>query len=162
MAHNVESTSALTVEAHGFSEWLGDNHFEALGNEVAETLGINIEITWSEALIGGVEEGVKLVLLADLSDFFPFVKGGVNASGIVSAGVEQDAWASGSSCKVGEHALEVKTFSGGFVVTVLSNLDASSAEDWVMVSPGGVADVKGSWAELGEEFSNDAESTSAG
>jgi hypothetical protein len=31
-----------------------------------------------------------------------------------------------------------------------------------MVSPGGVADVEGSWAELGEEFSNDAESTSAG
>jgi hypothetical protein len=42
-------------------------------------------------LIGGVEEGVKLVLLADLSDLFPFVKGGVNTGGIVSAGVEQDA-----------------------------------------------------------------------
>ena len=31
-----------------------------------------------------------------------------------------------------------------------------------MVSPGGVADIKGSWAELCEEFSNHAKSASAG
>lgn len=58
MADNVKSTSALPVEAHSFGEWLSNNHFEALFNEVAQTLGINIKIARGEALIGSVEKRI--------------------------------------------------------------------------------------------------------
>lgn len=67
-ADEMESTSTLTVETHDLSEGLGNDHLEALAEEEAETVSVLVEVARGETLVGGVEEGVELVALANIGD----------------------------------------------------------------------------------------------
>jgi DNA-binding IclR family transcriptional regulator len=89
VAHDMEGTSTLTIESHNLSERLSDDHLEALVEEVSETVSICIEESGSEALVGSVEEGEKLLLLTDIGDLSPLFLSGVNSSGVMGASVEE-------------------------------------------------------------------------
>ena len=80
----------------------------------------------------------------------------------MSTGVEEHDRASLGRLEVSDHAVDIETLGLGVEVSVVADLNADSAEDGVVVSPGGVADVKGAGSELNQEVCNDTESTSAG
>ena len=86
-AHEMKSSGSLTVETHDLGEGLGDNHFESLVEEVAETLAILVEVTSDETLVSSVEEWIQRLLLANLSNLLPLIKSGIDSSWIVGAGV---------------------------------------------------------------------------
>jgi len=161
-ADEMHAASTLTVETHDLSEGLSDDHLEALGEEEAEAIGILVEAAGGETLVGSVEEGVKLVALANISDLLPLSLRGVDTCRVVSTGVEENARAGLSALEVGEHASDIEALGRLVEVAVLADVDASSLEDGVVVAPGRVANVEGGRPELGKEFSNDTESTSAG
>jgi len=70
---------------------LGNDHLETLIEEVSESLTVLIEVAGYETLISGIEEWVKLSLLANDGDLFPLIKGWVDTSWIVSACMEENA-----------------------------------------------------------------------
>lgn len=79
----------------------------------------------------------------------------------MGASVKEDGGASRSGRKVLNHTLNIESLVGGVEVSVVTDLNSSSGEDSFVVSPGGLAHVKGSGAEFRHEFSNYTESTSA-
>ena len=83
----VEGAGAFAIEAEVLGEGLGDAHFEALGDEVADGPGVVFEVARSEALVGAVEEGEVVAGADDFAEFDPLVTGGVDAGGVVGAGV---------------------------------------------------------------------------
>ncbi len=58
--------------------------------ELADGKSVLVDGSGSEALIGHVEEGVQLPLLDDLGELLPLFGLGINARGVVSAGMQQD------------------------------------------------------------------------
>ena len=160
-AYKVKTAGSLTVQAHDLSEGLGNHHFETLGEEKAQAVGILIEGTRGEALIGRVEEGEKLATLADVGDLLPLGISWVNTSRVVRTGVEEHSGAGLGRIKISNHATDIKTLCLLVEVAVLADLNASRLEHLVMVAPGRVAHVEGSWAVLREELSNDAKGTRA-
>lgn len=90
IAYEMESSSSLTVETHNFSERLSNHHLETLIEEVSETFSIFVEVSSHKALVGSIEEGVKLVLLADSSNFFPLIQSWVNSGWVVSTSMEKN------------------------------------------------------------------------
>lgn len=158
-ADKVKSSASLTVETHDFSEGLSDNHLETLVEEISEADTILVEVTSDETLISGIEEWIKLSLLADGSDLLPLGESWVNTSGVVSAGVEEDSRSWSGIFEVSDHAVEVETLGFLVEVSILSDLEASSAENFVVVSPSWVANVNWGWSELAEEITNDSQGT---
>jgi hypothetical protein len=161
-ANNVQSASAFTVETHNLGKGLSDDHFEATGNEVAETVGVVVEAAGGETLVGRVEEGVELVLLANISDHGPLLLGGVHTGGIVSAGVKKDSRTGRGGSEIPDHTLNIETLGAGLEVGVFTDLDTGRCEDSFVVTPGGLANIEGARAELPHELGNYAESASAG
>ena len=62
----------------------------ALLNEVADGKGIPSSITRGKALVGHIEEGEEALFLDNRGDFSPLLLSGVDAGGIVRAGMEKD------------------------------------------------------------------------
>jgi len=151
VADNMEGTSALTVESHNLSERLRDNHLEALVEEVSEAIGIGVELSGGEALVGSVEEGEKLVLGADFGDLSPLSLSGVDTGGVVSAGVEEDNRSRLGLGEVLEHAVDVESLGLGVEVSVLVDREADGSEDGGVVTPGRVADINGGVSVLSKE-----------
>jgi len=162
LADEVEGTSSLTIETHDLGERLSDDHLESLIEEVTETVTILIEATTGESLVGGIEEGVEVVLLANLSNLVPLLLGRIDTSGVVSASVQEHARTSGGSLEILNHTLEVETLGLGVEVSVLSNIKAASGKDLVVVTPSGSTNIDGSGSEFLQESTNDIESTSTG
>ena len=103
----MESTCALTVEPEVLGEGLCDTELEALLDEVADGPCVADEIPGREALVGCVEEGEVVALLHDGSDLAPLVLCGVDACGVMGAGVQEDDGALGGRGDGGDHAVEV-------------------------------------------------------
>lgn len=136
----------------------------ALLNEVADSKGILVNVATGKTLVSHVEEGKVALLLGDLGDLLPLLLRGVNASGVVSAGVEEEDAALGGGLDVGDHALKVEADGVLVVVAVLLNLEAGVGEDGLVVGPGRGGDVNLLLAgvEAGEEVGANAEGASAG
>lgn len=159
LADKVKSSASLTVETHDFGERLGNDHFEALIEEISEADTILVEITSDETLISSVEEWVELSLSADGGDLFPLVEGWINTSWVMSASMEKDSRTWSSISKVSDHAVEVEALGFLVEVSVLSNLKPSGTENLHVVSPSWVTNVNWSWSELMEEIGNDSQGT---
>ena len=159
-ADEVEAAGTLAVETHDLGERLGNDHIEALVKEEAEAIGILVEAAGSEALVSSVEEGVKLLALANISNLLPLGLSRVNTSRVMGAGVEKDARARLSVVEISNHALDIETLGLLVEVAVLANLDTGGLEDRVVVAPGWVAHIEGARPELGKELTNDTEGTS--
>lgn len=160
-AHDVESSGSLTIESHDFGEGLSDDHLEALIEEKSKSIGIGVKASRGEALVSGIKEWEKVVPLADSGDLGPLLLGWVNTGWVVSAGVEEDGRSWGGSLKVGNHAIDIKTLGLLVEVSVVSEWNSSSLKDLLVVTPGWVAHVEGSWSVLGKELSNHSEGTSS-
>ena len=85
-----ESTNAFAVETHILREGLGESDLVTLFNEVTDGKGILGSVSGGEALVCHVEEGEELLFLDKVRDISPLSGGGVDASGIVSAGVQKN------------------------------------------------------------------------
>ena len=68
----------------------------ALLDEVADGEGVVGGISGGETLIRHVEEGEELLLLDKVRDFLPLGRGGIDTSGVVRAGVQEDNGTLGS------------------------------------------------------------------
>ena len=155
----MKSTGTLTIQTHDLGKGLGNDHLEALIDEKAQSEGISVKGTGSEALIGGIEERIELSAFANFSNLTPLCLSGVDTGGVVGASVEEDAGTWCSSIQVSKHAVDIKSLGCLVEVSVLTDIDASAGEDLVMVAPGWVAHVKSGGLILGKEFSDDTEST---
>jgi hypothetical protein len=158
-ADEVESSASFSVESHNFGKGLGNNHLETLIEEISEANTILVEISSNETLIGGIEEWIKLSLLADDSDLLPLSESWINTSGVVSASVEEDSGTWSGLSKISDHAVEVETLGFLIEVSILSDLEARGCENFVVVSPSWVANINWGWSELTEEVTNDSQGT---
>ena len=91
----MEGARALAVQPEVLGEGLRDAQLEALRDEVPDGPGVGLEVARCEALVCAVEEGVEAAGADDGGDFFPLVAGGVDAGGVVRAGVQEDDAAGG-------------------------------------------------------------------
>lgn len=162
VTNDVHSSGSLTVETHSLGERLANDHLEALVHEVSETVGIFVEATGGETLVGGVEEGEERVLGANFGDSVPLFFSGVNTGGVVGTSVEQDSGSSLGFTEIFNHTFDINSFCFGFEVSIFVGNKTSSGENCVVVSPGGLTDVERCLSEFLEEFTNNAEGTSSG
>lgn len=144
----VESTGSFAVETEVFGKGLRDAEFEALIDEVANSPGVIFEIAGCETLVGTVEEGEVFLCAYYLGQFYPLFAGGVDACGVVGAGVQEDYASSGGLFDGGAHAGEVEAFGGRGEVGVGFDGKVDVAEDLVVVGPcwGGEVDGLGGGA----------------
>jgi len=103
-------------------------------------------------------------LLEEDGEFFPLLLGGVDAGGVVGAGVEENDTSVWSSEDGLFHAGKVEAFGFFGKVGVGCDGQFDVGEDLVVVCPGGVAEIdRGrSGEEACEEESTQVNSTSAG
>ena len=85
-----ERADALTVQTHILREGLRHDDLVAFRHEVADGKSVASKITRSKALVGHVEEGEELLLLDNVGDLLPLLRGGVNASGVVGTRMEKN------------------------------------------------------------------------
>jgi len=62
----------------------------AIGLEGANSLGIAIDVTGGESLVGHVDEGIQIAALHHRRDFFPLLQSGIDSSWVVGAGVQEN------------------------------------------------------------------------
>ena len=162
----VEGAGALAVEAEVLGEGLRDAAFEAELDEVADGPGVVFEVAAGEALVGAVEEGEEGALAHDGRDLFPLVAGGVDAGGVVGAGVEEDDAAGGGGAQGREHIVEIEHFGFRGEVGVGGDGEVHVREDLVVVGPcrGAEVDRLRVWAreEFGEEEAAEVDGAGAG
>ena len=103
-------------------------------------------------MVGAVEEGEVLFGADGGRDLFPLSLGGVDASGVVGASVEEDDTTFGGGLNGGEHAIEVETLGRGGEVRVRLCGDGDVAEYLIVVRPGWVGEVDGLGGRAGIEF----------
>ena len=72
-------------------------------------------------LSGGIEEGVELSGLADISDLLPLGGSRVNTGGVMGAGVEKNAGSWGGVVQVSEHAVDIETLGLFVEVSVFAD-----------------------------------------
>lgn len=149
----MECTGALTVQTEVLRERLRNAEFETLLHEILDRPGVTGKIPGCETLVGGVEEGKVIALLHDGCDLFPLVLGGIDAGGVVGAGVEEDDGAGGRCLQRMEHAVEVEAFCLLVEVGVGGDFEADVGEDLVVVGPCWIGEVDGGFVgvEFGEE-----------
>ena len=116
----MKSTSTLTVQAHNLGEGLSDDHLEALIDEKAQSVGIPVEGSRGEALIGSVEERIKLTAFANISNLLPLSISGVDAGGVVGTSMEKDARSWCCSIQVSEHTVDIQSLGGLVKVSILT------------------------------------------
>lgn len=151
--NEMEGAGALTVQTEVLGEGLRDAQLEPLLDEILDRPRVANEIARREALVRGVEEGEVVALLHDGGDLFPLVLGGIDAGGVVGAGVQEDHGAGGRCLQRGEHAVEVEALCLLVEVGVGGELEADVGEDLVVVRPCWVGEVDGGLlrVEFGEE-----------
>ena len=120
-ANEVKSTCTLTVQTHNLGEGLSDDHLEALINEKAQSEGIPVKGTRSEALIGSVEEGIELTAFANISNLLPLSFSRVDAGGVVGTSMEQDARSGSCSIQISEHTVDIQSLGCLVKVSILAD-----------------------------------------
>lgn len=163
LSNKGEGTNALTVETHVLGKRLAEGNLEALLDKVSDGVSVAGNVARGKALVGHVEEGEVALLLEDLSNGSPLLWGGINTGGVVGAGVQENDRAVVGVAEVLDEAVKVQGNVLLVVVSVGNGLDASLAEDSLVVGPGGVREedlLLGE--ELGNELSADTESTGTG
>ncbi len=162
----VEGAGSFAVEAEVLGEGLRDAQFEALLDEVADRPGVVLEVPGREALVGAVEEGEVLLGADDFGDVGPLGAGGVDAGGVVRAGVQEDDAAFGGGVDGRAHAVVVEAFGLRGEVGVGFDGQVDVGEDLVVVGPGrgGEVDglVVGADVEFGEEETAEVDGAGAG
>mmetsp|Transcript_26998 Transcript_26998/g.59033 ORF Transcript_26998/g.59033 Transcript_26998/m.59033 type:complete len:249 (-) Transcript_26998:49-795(-) len=100
-----------------------------------------VAVSASKALVRHVKEREVALLQHQTGDLPPLLGCGVNTSGVVGAGVQQEDAPAGRFVDVLQKALQVQTPGGGLVVAVDALGHTCILPDVVVVGPGGVGDV---------------------
>lgn len=137
----VEAARTLAVKPKVLGKALRDAQLEALLDEMAHCPVILREVAGGEALVGAVEEGEVRLCFYRLGDLCPLLFCGVDAGGVVRAGVQEDDAAGGGGVEGGEHAGEVEGFGGRGEVGIGLDGEVDVGEDLVVVCPCWVGDV---------------------
>ena len=135
------ATASLSVKTKVLGEGLGEGEGVALLSEVTNGPSIALHITGGEALIGAIEDDVVVLGLDGIRDLLPVVLGGVDTSGVVGAGVEEEGRAGRSLSDGLEDGVHIKSLGLGVEVLVGRSLETGSLEDTKVVGPGGEGDV---------------------
>ena len=118
---------------------MGTEDFKALFDKVADGPGICVQRASGKALVCAVEEDKKVPGLADFCNLSPLLSGGVDPSGVVGAGVQDDNGSGRCLSQIFHHAREVKSSGLSVPVAVLTEVGiAGPPKDEAMVAPGGV------------------------
>mmetsp|Transcript_24662 Transcript_24662/g.76803 ORF Transcript_24662/g.76803 Transcript_24662/m.76803 type:complete len:303 (-) Transcript_24662:39-947(-) len=139
-ADDVQHANALTVKPEVLREGLAHEHLEAHGEEEPDRESILVEAARSVALVRAVHQRRELLLLHEIRDLLPLVLGGVDARGVVRAGVEEDHGTRCGALQRGHHALKVQGPGLRLVVGVGLHREPRDLEDGVVVAPRGVGD----------------------
>ena len=133
------STATFTVETEVLGEGLSKTDLVTLFNEVTDSESITFHIARSETLVGAIEDDTAVVGLDGIRDLLPLFLGGIDTSGVVSTGVEEEGGLGGSRLDSLEDAVHVQVVVG-IEVGVLLVGNTSGVEDTEVVGPGGVGD----------------------
>jgi len=140
-SNNGEAASALTVDTEVLSERLEEHNIVSVLGEETERVGVLLEVTRGEALVGRVETAEKVFGLDNIHNFVPLLRGGVNTGGVVSTDVEEHDRFVLHGLHVLEHALEIESLGLLVVVTVVVPLETGEFGEVAMEGPGGVRHV---------------------
>jgi hypothetical protein len=124
-----------TTTNHVLGERLAEHNLVALLDEVTESVGILVGITGGESLVGHVEQREVTASLDGVADRPPLLGSGVNTSGVVRAGVQEEDGAAGSVLDVPQQSIDVETDGLLVVVAVALNLQATVVEDVLVIGP---------------------------
>jgi len=135
---------------------------ESLFDEISDGPGILLKVSGGEALIGRVEEGNQGVSLANFSDFLPLFPSGVDSSGVVGTGMEEDNGSGNCVVEELDHGRDVRSSSLGVVVGILDPFQSSVFDNVFVVKPGGVGKIDESGEVLAEESESEAQGSGSG
>jgi hypothetical protein len=136
LAHGAPHAGALAVEAKVLGERLAEHELVAVGDELVERDGVARRIAAGEALVGEIEHDVVALGLREAGDLLPLLWRGVDAGGIVRAGVVEEDGAGSRGVNVGEHALRVETAIGSIVVAIVLDSETGVSKDRNVIAPG--------------------------
>ena len=162
MGDNVEGSTSFSVESHVLGKALGKHDLEPLFDEISDGPGVLLKVSSGEALIGRVEEGNQRVSLANFSDFLPLFSGGINSSGVMGAGVEEDDGSRNGVVEELDHGRDVRSSGLGVVVRILDPFKSSVFDNVLMVKPGGVGKIDEPGEILAEESESETQGSSSG
>ena len=129
-----EAAGTLTVKTEVLGERLHKHEVVSVVGEQLESVGVFLEVTGSESLVGGVEGAVHVLCLHDLEDGLPLLGSRVDASGVVGADVEENHGVVFGGVEIFAHALEVEVLVLGVEPPVgllggeADNVDEASVE----------------------------------
>ena len=135
------ATASLSVKTKVLGKGLGEGEGVALLSEVTNGPSVALHITGGEALVGAIEDDVVVLGLDGVRDLLPVVLGGVDTSGVVGAGVEEEGRAGRSLSDGLEDGVHIESLGLGVEVLVGRSLETGSLEDTKVVGPGGEGDV---------------------
>lgn len=98
---------------------------------------VPVQVAAGKALVRRVEKGEQAPLLGHRQHARPLLGGGVDAGGVVRAGVQQEHRALGSGAQIRQHAVVVQPPGGGEVVAVGLDLEPRSLKHRAVVGPAG-------------------------
>lgn len=149
----MQRADTLAVQTKVLGKGLRDEHVHVwlFGEKVADRPRVLGDAAGGEALVRHVEEGEDAFALADVGDALPLLVGGVEAGGVVCAGLEEDGVAFlGVALEGRLHALKVQAAGLRVVVWIEALLDVWAGEvpDCVVVAPCRVRDPNVLWLEI--------------
>ena len=131
------------------SKRLRHHHLHPLVTEISDSPGILLKVSRGPALVSAVKERNQLASLHDLADLSPLRLAGVEATGILSLGVEDEYCVRLAPLHTLQQGIKIECH--GAVVEVGIWLDISEAslhKDVSVIDPGWVRESRGLAAQL--------------
>lgn len=123
------------VPDHVLCKRLAERNLVALRDKVSQRVRVLVGAARGEALVGHVEEGQVAARLDGVADGTPLLRRGIDAGGVVGAGVQQEDGALGRILDVPQQAVDIEP--DGLLVVVAVGLDVQAAvvKDGPVVCP---------------------------
>mmetsp|Transcript_28414 Transcript_28414/g.60886 ORF Transcript_28414/g.60886 Transcript_28414/m.60886 type:complete len:303 (-) Transcript_28414:431-1339(-) len=160
LAHDTQCSASLTVQTKVFGEGLRQKNGETGINNSSESLGICFGITRGETLVGTVEKDQVSLRLDYFQQLLPLLVRRIATGWVVRTGMKQQDGSIRGILEILQHALKIETVGRAVVITVSVYIQAASAEDFVVVSPGWIWDINILVGiEIGQELASDPASS---
>ena len=155
--------SLYTVQPKVLAKALGAEDLKALVHKEADGPGVCVQGSTGKALVRAVKEDKKVSRFANLRNLSPLLFSGIQTSGVMSAGMQDENSSRRCLAQIFQHAWEVQISVLSVPIAILPKVsEASSFEDVGVVGPGWVGVVDGVSAKNPvEEMSPDSQRASA-
>ena len=160
-----EHASSFTVDTEVLGEGLEEHDVVSVLSEESEGVGVLVEVTGSEALVGIVETAEEILGLDDVEDLVPLGLSWVDTGWVVCAGVEEDEGVVLGSLEVILHAFEIEALGGWLVVSVTFPVITAKSGKISVEWPGWVWEEEVDilvWVPVLEEGESNSEGASSG